>query len=346
MAMNIDSILLTLGVSDKLADLTSGRNLWVFMALSYYRTVRTTAKGRWFGRTLKQISSEFSVGAVPEGDPNHVVVNGDIIVYKVHIHEPSVPNFDPLSSIIFENDRIVVFNKPSGIPVHPAVNYHQNTMTEILKSRYGPIFPCYRLDRLTSGVTIFAKDSAFASYFHKSERRKIYFARVKRSCLPKQLLASNKMDISRPIISFNGKRGFQAFLRDHANAKPAETRVRLMDPKETGLPDNPELAMLSIEPITGRTHQIRKHLALEGMPIHNDVLYNDGGRFKALCEIPSEEHFKAVWDFAERAREAKLTGENCGECGTPIYATNLNTLDLHCSMYSFDGQRYEAPAAF
>lgn len=313
------------------------------MELSYYRTVRATAKGRWLGNTLRQISSEFGVGAVYEGDPDHVVVNGDIIVYKVHIHEPAVPNFDPLRSIIFENERIVVLNKPSGIPVHPAVNYNQNTMTEMLKPRFGPLFPCYRLDRLTSGVTIFAKDTVFASHFHKSERRKVYYARVERSRLPTQLLVSSEMHISKPIVSFNGKRGYQAFLQNYTNSRPAETRVRLINFKEAR---NTALALLSIEPITGRTHQIRKHLALEGMPIHNDVLYNDGGRFKALCESPSEENFNSVWVFAEQARESKLTGLVCAQCSTPLYDREPSTLDLHCAMYSFDGQQFEAPVPF
>lgn len=308
------------------------------MALNYYRKVRTTAKGRWFGKKLREIAEEFPVSARLVSDPEHVITPHDFVEYELHVHEPPVADLQLPNSILYDCPEFLALNKPSGIPVHPTVNYFYHSITEMLSQRFGhPFLPCYRLDRLTSGVLVLAKTPQFVAKFIKLPKHKEYFAQVETKSVPEALRLKGELTISNPVITFNAKRGYHRFLDCVKTAKHAETRVELVrENRQKGL------STLKVEPVTGRTHQIRKHLALQGMPIHNDEVYFDGGRFKRLCEDPSEQNFASLWDHAEESRIAKLTGEQC-ECGQKLYNRKVPRLDLHCALYKFGDFEFRAP---
>lgn len=89
-------------------------------------------------------------------DLSTVIRNGDLITHQVHRHEPPVTS-RPIK-VIFEDDNIMVIDKPSGIPVHPTGRYRFNTITKMLQNNLGFVVnPCNRLDRLTSGLMFLAK---------------------------------------------------------------------------------------------------------------------------------------------------------------------------------------------
>lgn len=304
------------------------------MSLTYYTTISTRAKGRWYGRTIREIRAELGAGAQMCDDPDKVVARTDTVSYRLHVHEPPVP---PLArgAVLADGPDHLVVNKPSGIPVHPTVNYHVHSVTEQLRAAHGRLFPCYRLDRLTSGVLVLGKSAAFAARFRAEPRHaKVYVARVRARDVPP---AFERAVVEHPVFTHNNKRGYAQFLADAGRAKAARTTVEL-------LRRGTDFALLRCTLHTGRTHQIRKHLALEGMPIHNDAIYRSGA-YRRLYLDPSESNFRALCDEAEQRRLAKVRGE-CGECGAPLYADDIDALDLHCQTYEFGSSRYVCAAPF
>ncbi|CCJ28274.1 unnamed protein product, partial [Pneumocystis jirovecii] len=97
-----------------------------------------------------------------------IIKDGDVIEHLSHRHEPPVThkNID----IIYQDDDIVVINKPSGIPVHPAGRYRHNSITHIMMAEMA----CNRLDRLTSGLMILARNVRIADEM----RKKMYDRRI------------------------------------------------------------------------------------------------------------------------------------------------------------------------
>lgn len=227
-------------------------------------------------------------------DTKHLVQNGDIISHTTHRHEPPVTAL-PIT-VLHEDDDMIVINKPSGIPVHPAGRYNYNSVVEIMRAERGhnwnPL-PCNRLDRLTSGVMFIGKHPKAAEKLsiQISERtvRKEYMARVKGE-FPEGEVVCNM-----PILQISPKLGLN---RVRANGKAARTvfkRLAYYPPKskspQAGEGDPAQSAekskleearpwlqkegysIVRCLPVTGRTHQLRVHLQFLGHPISNDPIY-------------------------------------------------------------------------
>ena len=113
------------------------------------------------------LSYMFRSGKVTVNDqivaPDYIIKNTDQIASLVHRHEN--PVLISKIGIVKETDDTLAINKPSSIPVHTAGKYRLNTVLGILSKEYGhkDLFSVHRLDRLTSGVLIFAKTSQKAS---------------------------------------------------------------------------------------------------------------------------------------------------------------------------------------
>ena len=182
----------------------------------YPYTFSTFAKSRWIGRTLIDVyHDEFGSyprsyydAAIKSGrilvsgklvSCDYLVKQGDELTHTVHRHEPAVSLSDVSSStemetppirIVFEDDNIIVVDKPASMPIHACGAYNYNTLLEVLArwkpSAYGSgkLFTIHRLDRLTSGLVLIAKNSSLARSLGKCilERdgcQKVYLARVK-----------------------------------------------------------------------------------------------------------------------------------------------------------------------
>ena len=108
--------------------------------------------------------------------PDHVLSASDVLTHTVHRHEPAVA--DTLR-IVEETDSLWVVDKPGTLPVHPCGGYHHQSLTSMLK----PSFGIHRLDRLTSGLVLLAKDSPTAQLWTQALRErnatKVYIARVR-----------------------------------------------------------------------------------------------------------------------------------------------------------------------
>ncbi|KAK3906714.1 pseudouridine synthase [Staphylotrichum tortipilum] len=280
----------------------------------YYYTYNTWCKERWRGRELLEVfrnefrnksleyyraamlSGEVSVNGKTVG-PHYILKNGDLISHTTHRHEPPV-TADPVS-VIHEDDDMVVINKPSGIPVHPAGRYHYNSVVEIMKSERGPAFtprPCNRLDRLTSGIMFVAKHAKAAEQLcaQISERtvRKEYVARVigkfpdgETVCDQPILQISPKLGLNR--VRANGKAARTVFKRLAYYPPTSHPRGPRHTDGQTGEPPgepatsrpkrggraNEGYSIVRCLPVTGRTHQLRVHLQFLGHPIQNDPIY-------------------------------------------------------------------------
>ncbi len=163
--------------------------------------------------------------------------------------------------IIYEDDNIIVINKPVGIEVTG-----NNSLTTLLENHYKFVKPTHRIDRNTTGLVLFAKNedalNILLNKFKNKEIEKHYHATVlgilpkKQATLEAYLFKDNKKSIV--YISDIFKKGYQKIITSY--------KVISEDKKEN-------ISILDINLHTGKTHQIRAHLAYIGFPIIGDGKY-------------------------------------------------------------------------
>jgi len=245
----------------------------------YYFTFTTYCKGRWVGRSLIDVfekefrseTQEYYEKAIKAGkitvnggvaSPGTVLKDNDVICNKVHRHEPPVVG-NPLE-IVELTDELVVLNKPSSIPVHPCGRYRHNTVVFLLGKEHGltNLFTIHRIDRLTSGILMFARTLSKAQELEcqvrNREIEKEYVCRVQGE------FPSEEVDCEEPIVVVSHKIGV---CRVATNGKPCRSVF-------TRINYNGKSSVVKCVPYTGRMHQIRVHLQWLGYPIINDPIYN------------------------------------------------------------------------
>jgi len=201
---------------------------------------------------------------------NYVLSKGDIIELYVDIDrikkgiEPENLNLE----IIFEDESLLVINKRTGMVVHPVSNHQSGTVSNgvahLLLERGLPavVRPLGRLDRDTTGVIMFAKNS----YIQESLIRQMKFDGFEKHYLA--IIHGNfpqkKDTICLPIAR---KPGSIMHREVNVDGQAATTHLELID-------SNKNASILKVKIETGRTHQIRVHLNHLGFPIIGDDLYN------------------------------------------------------------------------
>jgi 23S rRNA pseudouridine1911/1915/1917 synthase len=186
--------------------------------------------------------------------------------------DDTIPENIPLD-VIYEDDGLVVVNKPAGMVVHPARGHWSGTLTSALAYRFqslsdvgGPTRPgiVHRLDRDTSGAIVIAKTNAvhihLGQQFHDHKVKKEYFA------ITAARLDHDRDVIDAPIGRHPYQRDKMAIRADHETSKPASTFYEVIS-------RHGRFTQVRLQPKTGRTHQIRVHLAHIGCPIICDRLY-------------------------------------------------------------------------
>jgi 23S rRNA pseudouridine1911/1915/1917 synthase len=183
--------------------------------------------------------------------------------------------------IVYEDDDLAIINKQRGLVVHPApgnkehtlVNallYHFKNLSDINPQRPGIV---HRLDKETSGLMVIAKNNT--SHYALSQQFAEHSIKRKYVALVKGKMEFDEDVIEIPIGRHPRKRKDMA-VGFGSNTKYAKTYYRT-------LKRLPEISMLELRPYTGRTHQLRVHLAYIGHPVLGDEKYGKKSGFKRMA---------------------------------------------------------------
>lgn len=192
--------------------------------------------------------------------------------------------------IIFEDDNILVVNKPVGIEV--VCDNLENSLTSILEKKYSFIKPCHRLDRNTSGLVLFAKNETaleiLLEKFKNKEMEKYYKCQV--YGIPK------KQADTLVGYLFKDSKKSMVYILDvpKTGYKKIITSYKVL---ETDVKSNTSTLEVLLE-FSGRTHQIRAHLAHAGLPIIGDGKYGKNEINKKLGKKTQELYsYKLIFAF-------------------------------------------------
>ncbi len=200
---------------------------------------------------------------------NHMFSIGDILSVNLDFNEDSeniVPTKMKLD-ILYEDESLLILNKPAGIPVHPSMEHYSDSLSNGVKYYFNQISlkrkirPVNRLDRNTSGIVIFAKNQYIQECLIKQMKtdnfKKEYLALVNGNLSKKEQIISAPISRKENSIIERGV---------NANGSEAITIVELLKNF-----DNYSLIKCILK--TGRTHQIRVHMQFINHPILGDTLY-------------------------------------------------------------------------
>jgi len=236
--------------------------------------------------------------------PETILREHDFIATQMGVREE--PAADRTLDVVYEDATIRVFNKGAPLPVHPSGRYFKNSLTEILKEAYPDETPrpVQRLDALTTGLVVFAKTKQAATHlmheFSANRVDKEYLALVEGVPAEREFVIDAA--VGKVLGAARGVAGPET-----VNAKPAVTHFEWLSTME-------QRSLLRAQPRSGRTNQIRVHLASAGLPIVNDPVYGtatdeapryglhahrlrfDGIDGPVALEAPWPGHFQPYWD--------------------------------------------------
>lgn len=302
--------------------------------IPYYINLETHVKGRWEGRTLIDIfQSDFGVNdrdviSDIKNEKLYIISNTnkpnessslkgldslidrkihakDLICHFKHRHEPPVPYYGEIK-YVYEDDELLVIDKPSGIPTHPTGNYYSNSVSEMVKYQFGleAVWPCHRLDKVTSGVLIFGKSKSAGLRFlnlirdHKDETEKTYLARVVGK------FPDGKLQYNCPIFAIN-LNGY--LVPGNSEEVPLDSTTIF---QRVSYNSSLNQSVIKCIPITGKFHQIRIHLRNLGFPIVNDFFYRGDNELTVRkCSIEEKLYKKLFEKYPEfRTFSDKIRG--------------------------------------
>lgn len=239
---------------------------------------------------------------------------GDVVTVLLQEEAPEYPAEDGSLTVLFEDDWLLAVDKPSGMLIHPSRNRITGTLANLVQGYYaktgqqGAFHPLTRLDRDTFGIVLIAKNSHIHALLQQQKPRKAYEA-----------LTFGGPEADEGLIDASiARKELPSLLREiRPDGKPSVTRFRVL---ERGT----RACRLSLEPITGRTHQLRLHCAYMGFPILGDPQYGS----EASMAFSREKGFETQLLLAKRLEFAHpITGEPL-ELETKLALPELGSMEF------------------
>jgi 23S rRNA pseudouridine1911/1915/1917 synthase len=237
-----------------------------------------------------QVEMRSALGARTIRDPSHRVNAGDALFVTVPPAEPAEPSAEDIPlTILYEDAELIIIDKPAGMVVHPAPGHHSGTLVNALIAHCGESLSgiggvrrpgiVHRLDKDTSGVMVVAKtdrahqnlSAQFADHGRTGPLERGYLA------FAWGVPDRPKGTVDAPIERHPHARDKMAVRK---GGRFALTHWRL-DERYLGASGKPIASLIECRLETGRTHQIRVHLAHIGHPLLGDTTYGQGFRTKA-----------------------------------------------------------------
>ena len=194
---------------------------------------------------------------------NFRVVPGDVITVRLDEEEPEYPAEDGDLAILYEDEHLLAVDKPAGMLIHPSRAKFDGTLANFVAGYYrrtgqkSAFHPMTRLDRDTFGIVLLAKNAHVHTLLQEARVQKTYHA-----------------------LTFGGPEGEEGIIDAPIARRPLPSLLRFVGPegkpsqsKYRVLERGGKLCKLALQPITGRTHQLRVHCAHMGFPILGDPQY-------------------------------------------------------------------------
>jgi 23S rRNA pseudouridine1911/1915/1917 synthase len=236
------------------------------------------------------LAGSVTLGAAPIRDPAYHVAPGDTITIDVPEAAAAEPKGENIAlDIVFEDDNIIVINKPAGLVVHPAAGHETGTLVNALIAHCGTSLSgiggvrrpgiVHRLDKDTTGLMVVAKNDLahqslseqFADHGRTGRMRRGYLAFA--WGLPNR----QRGTVDAPIDRHPHAREKMAVRQ---SGRAAVTHWEVLE-SFAGRDGKPVASLLACELETGRTHQIRVHLSHIGHPLMGDAVYGPHFKTKA-----------------------------------------------------------------
>jgi 23S rRNA pseudouridine1911/1915/1917 synthase len=259
------------------------------------------------------LAGEVAIDGRTIRDPSERVKSGTSVSVNVPDAEPAKPQGENISlNIVFEDDDLIVLDKPAGLVVHPAAGHHTGTLVNALIAHCGESLSgiggvkrpgiVHRLDKDTSGLLVVAKNdrthkalsAQFADHGREGPLERGYFAFVWGG-LPRQ-----RGTVDAPLDRHPHSRTKHAA---REGGREAVTHWQMAE-SYTGNDGKPVASLIECRLETGRTHQIRVHMAHIGHPLMGDETYGTGFKTKAARLFPNAQ--KALEGLGRQALHAYL----------------------------------------
>ena len=210
---------------------------------------------------------------------DYAVQPGDCICVQLAEPQPNYPAQQGDLQILYEDGHILAVHKMAGMLIHPSRSKNTDTLANYVLGHYentgqqSAFHPLTRLDRDTSGIVLIAKDTHTHALLQSGPMEKTYHALVF-GCPP-----AEEGTIDAPIARLP----LPSLLRQvHPDGKPSVSRYKVLERYDG-------YTLLALQPVTGRTHQLRVHCAYMGFPILGDPQYGNAESL-ALSKIMGLHH--------------------------------------------------------
>ena len=250
-------------------------------------------------------SGNISVNGVPK-KASYLLKEDDKVVFEIpRTSEIKIePENIPLE-VVYDDENMLVVNKPSGMLTHPTTIEKSGTLVNALLYKYGENLSdingefrrgiLHRLDRNTSGLLMVAKNNKAHEFL--ANQIKNHTITKKYRAIAKGVIAQDEFEINSPI-GRNPNQPYKMAVRE--DGKPSRTIVKVLERFK-------EATYVELTLVTGRTHQIRVHLKSINHPIYNDSLYGAGqGKVKTEEQVLQSFFLRFTKPFGDEIIELEI----------------------------------------